>query len=98
MTVTSVKAALWKTPSKIFQRESTPSLSSEKADIPLTVDALMRKRSEESPHLKLVSYPSSGINYVDYTARQLDIFAFRVARHIPSQCRHALLHPKQQLS
>lgn len=49
--------------------------------MPLTVDELMRQRSEEAPDLKLVSYPSSGIDYVDYTARQLDTFAFRVARH-----------------
>ena len=81
LTVTSVEAAQWKSPSKVVARESTPSPPSGKADVPLTVDALMRKRSEEDPDLKLVSYPSSGINYVDYTARQLDTFAFRAARH-----------------
>lgn len=80
LTVTTFEAAQWKSPSNVIHRESTPSPLSEKADIPLTVDALMRQRSEEAPDLKLVSYPSSGINYVDYTAGQLDTFAFRVAQ------------------
>jgi len=78
--VTSFEAAQWKCPSSIIYRESTPSPPSEKDDIPLTVDALVRQRSEEAPDLKLVSYPSSGIDYVDYTARQLDTFAFRVGQ------------------
>lgn len=47
---------------------------------PRTVDELMRSRSRTDPDLPLISYPSSGIEYVDYTARQLDIFAYRVAQ------------------
>ncbi len=80
LTVTTFDAAQWKSPSNVIHREKLPSPPSEQADIPLTVDASMRQRSEEAPDLKLVSYPSSGINYVDYTARQLDTFAFRVAQ------------------
>jgi acyl-CoA synthetase (AMP-forming)/AMP-acid ligase II len=80
LTVTTLDAAQWKTPSNFFHRENTPPPPSQKVYIPLTVDELMRRLSEEAPDLKIVSYPSSGINYVDYTARQLDTFAFRVAR------------------
>ncbi|KAB2570370.1 Non-canonical non-ribosomal peptide synthetase FUB8 [Lasiodiplodia theobromae] len=47
---------------------------------PRSVDELMRSRSRTDPDLPLISYPSSGIQYVDYTARQLDIFAYRVAQ------------------
>ncbi|KAL0260138.1 putative NRPS-like protein biosynthetic cluster [Diplodia seriata] len=47
---------------------------------PRTVDELMRSRSRTDPDLPLISYPSSGIEYVDYTPRQLDIFAYRVAQ------------------
>ncbi|KAI0708669.1 putative NRPS-like enzyme [Earliella scabrosa] len=46
---------------------------------PRTVDELMRSRSQTDPDLPLVSYPLHGINYVDYTPRQLDIFAWRTA-------------------
>ena len=80
LTVTTHKTAQWKSSSNVIHCESTPSPLSEKAEIPLTVDALMRERSKEAPDLKLVSYPSSGINYIDYTAQQLDVFAFRVAQ------------------
>ena len=80
LTVTSVKAPQLKSASRFYQREGSPSPPRRSADIPLTVDALMRQRSQEDPELRLVSYPSSGINYVDYTARQLDVFAFRVAQ------------------
>ncbi|OJD38111.1 nrps-like enzyme [Diplodia corticola] len=51
---------------------------------PRTVDELMRSRSRTDPDLPLISYPSSGIEYVDYTPRQLDIFAYRVA-HVYKQ-------------
>jgi hypothetical protein len=56
---------------------------------PLTVDDLMRTRCQLSPNHAIVSYPSSGLNYVDYTPRQLDMFAFRAAEQyalrIPSR-------------
>ncbi|KAF9880143.1 male sterility protein [Colletotrichum karsti] len=54
-----------------------------------TVDELVRRRARAHPDRVIVSYPSSGINYVDYTMRQLDVFAYRVAKYyeqrIPSR-------------
>ncbi|KAI1337040.1 hypothetical protein F5Y15DRAFT_426193 [Xylariaceae sp. FL0016] len=46
-----------------------------------TVDDLVRNRAQAFPHSVAVSYPSSGIEYVDYTLQQLDVFAYRVAKH-----------------
>lgn len=48
---------------------------------PQTVDALVRHRAQTFAHQTVVSYPSSGIEYVDYTMQQLDVFAYRVACH-----------------
>ncbi|OHW95844.1 putative male sterility protein [Colletotrichum incanum] len=45
-----------------------------------TVDELVRRRARAHPDQVIVSYPSSGITYVDYTMRQLDVFAYRVAK------------------
>lgn len=55
----------------------------EKADdAPIqTVDALIRHRARTFPNATIVAYPSSGIEFVDYSMRQLDVFAYRVARH-----------------
>ncbi|KXH69000.1 male sterility protein [Colletotrichum salicis] len=54
-----------------------------------TVDELVRRRARAHPDQVIVSYPSSGITYVDYTMRQLDVFAYRVAKfyeqRIPSR-------------
>jgi acyl-CoA synthetase (AMP-forming)/AMP-acid ligase II len=47
---------------------------------PFTIDELIRLRAHEDPNDLILSYPSSGIEYVDYTFRQLDVFASRVAR------------------
>ena len=80
LTIAGAERTQWTTPSNYSQHERMLSPPSQKADIPLTVDALIRKCSEEVPNLKLVSYPLSGINYVDYTARQLDTFAFKAAQ------------------
>jgi acyl-CoA synthetase (AMP-forming)/AMP-acid ligase II len=49
-----------------------------------TVDALVRHRARRDPHITIVSYPSSGADFVDYTMQQLDVFAYRVARHYQS--------------
>ncbi|CAN9206796.1 unnamed protein product [Alternaria alternata] len=46
-----------------------------------TVDALVRRRARRDPHVTIVSYPRSGVDFVDYTMQQLDVFAYRVARH-----------------
>jgi acyl-CoA synthetase (AMP-forming)/AMP-acid ligase II len=51
------------------------------APLPRTIDELMRTRANASPDIPVVSYPSSTTtNYVDYSLRQLDTFAFRVAQ------------------
>lgn len=92
MTVTTLEPAQWKHSSEVVHRESMPSPLIAEAEIPLTVDALMRQRSQEDSDLVLVSYPSSGINYVDYSARQLDTFACKVARH------HAITLPPRSSS
>jgi len=47
---------------------------------PYTIDQLIRPFSQEVPDEPIVSYPSSGTEYVDYTFRQLDVFAFRLAQ------------------
>jgi len=41
---------------------------------------LIRERAAEGPNEPILSYPSSGIEYVDYTYRQLNTFASRVAQ------------------
>lgn len=46
-----------------------------------TVDALIRHRARTNPHGTIVSYPRSGVDFVDYSMQQLDVFAYRVARH-----------------
>jgi acyl-CoA synthetase (AMP-forming)/AMP-acid ligase II len=46
-----------------------------------TVDALVRHRARVNPHATIVSYPSSGVDFVDYSMQQLDVFAYRVARN-----------------
>ncbi|MBE3041383.1 acyl--CoA ligase, partial [Candidatus Bathyarchaeota archaeon] len=52
-----------------------------------TLDELVRKRARTHPHHVVVSYPSTGVEYVDYTMQQLDVFAHRVAKvyeaHVP---------------
>jgi acyl-CoA synthetase (AMP-forming)/AMP-acid ligase II len=50
-------------------------------DTLLTVDDLVRRRARTVGQEIIVSYPSKGIDYVDYTMQQLDVFAYRVARH-----------------
>ena len=54
-------------------------------ETPWTIDELMRKRALEHPDVPLVAYPTAGIEYVEYTASQLDIFAFRIAQNY-SKC------------
>ncbi|KAH7370037.1 male sterility protein [Rhexocercosporidium sp. MPI-PUGE-AT-0058] len=47
---------------------------------PHTIDELIRSRSKDTPHEHILSYPVVGTEYIDYTFRQLDVFASRVAR------------------
>lgn len=48
----------------------------------LTVDELVRDRASLGPSQPVISYPHAGIEYTDYPLRQLDIYAFRVAKAI----------------
>ncbi|EGX90922.1 NRPS-like enzyme [Cordyceps militaris CM01] len=50
-----------------------------------TVDGLIRQRARMHPDAHVVSYPSSGIEFVDYTIQQLDVFAWRVSKHFESR-------------
>lgn len=50
-----------------------------------TVDGLVRRRARLHPSDHAVSYPSSGTTFVDYTMRQLDVFAWRTAKHYESR-------------
>ena len=50
-----------------------------------TVDDLLRHRAACYPDHVAVSYPSSGVNYVDYTLRQLDALAWASAQHYMQQ-------------
>ncbi|PNS20352.1 hypothetical protein CAC42_5802 [Sphaceloma murrayae] len=52
---------------------------------PWTIDELIRKRATEDPTLPLVSYPAKDVEYVHYNARQLDVFAYRAAKHYVSR-------------
>lgn len=51
---------------------------------PRTIDELLRQISSEKSRDPILSYPSSGIDYVDYTASQLDVLALRTAKHYSS--------------
>lgn len=51
-------------------------------DAPIqTVDALVRHRARTYPHATIVAYPKTGAEFIDYSMQQLDVFAYRVARH-----------------
>jgi acyl-CoA synthetase (AMP-forming)/AMP-acid ligase II len=49
--------------------------------VPRTIDALLRLRAISYPQEHIVSYPKSGIDFVDYNLQQLDVFAWRAANH-----------------
>jgi acyl-coenzyme A synthetase/AMP-(fatty) acid ligase len=52
---------------------------------PQTIDELIRHRAALLSNTPLISYPHSGVQYVDYTLRQLDVFAFRVAQKMAAR-------------
>src|SRR5690348_3346174 len=52
---------------------------------PQTIDGLIRHRAHLLGDTPLVYYPHTGIDYVGYSMRQLDIFAFRVAQKLASR-------------
>ncbi|KAL4979792.1 hypothetical protein BDW66DRAFT_157227 [Aspergillus desertorum] len=47
---------------------------------PLTVDELVRHRASPSPSQPVIYYPRTGIEYSEFPLRQLDVFAYRVAK------------------
>lgn len=47
---------------------------------PRTVDELMRHRAALYPHEHAISYPREGVDFVDYTFQELDVFAWRAAQ------------------
>jgi acyl-CoA synthetase (AMP-forming)/AMP-acid ligase II len=70
----------WKSQIKSLHSTTIPAISDIERRDPLTIDELIRQRAIEEPNEAIISYPSSGIEYADYTFRQLDIFASRVAQ------------------
>ncbi|KAF2704788.1 male sterility protein [Pleomassaria siparia CBS 279.74] len=72
-------------PPNVLVQRSTLETQHPPDDSPfLTVDAFVRHRARTNPHATIVSYPSSGIDFVDYSMQQLDVFAYRTARHYQS--------------
>ena len=65
------------------QEVQKPNLLLDESSI-YTVDALVRHRARRNPHATIVSYPRTGVDFVDYSMQQLDVFAYRVARHYKS--------------
>ncbi|KJK63632.1 Male sterility protein [Aspergillus parasiticus SU-1] len=53
--------------------------------VPLTVDELVRSRASLGSEQPVICYPRTGIEYMDYPLRQLDIFSFRVAGGIAAK-------------
>ena len=57
---------------------------------PSTIDELVRGRVRLSGDEKILAYPRSGIDYVDYTPRHLDTYAYHAALHyakgMPQRC------------
>ncbi|KAI3011183.1 hypothetical protein CBS147346_1384 [Aspergillus niger] len=47
---------------------------------PSTIDELVRQRASLGAAQPIISYPRTGIEYVDYPLQQLDVFAFRVSK------------------
>lgn len=47
---------------------------------PLTIDQLIRSRADTIGDTPLIAYPTIGLKYKNYTARQLDTFSTRVAK------------------
>lgn len=63
----------------------TPLQTNEDDSTIKSVDELVRRRARAHPDMVIVSYPSEGIQYVDYTMRQLDVFAYRAAKVYEAQ-------------
>ncbi|KAL7928112.1 acetyl-CoA synthetase-like protein [Trichoderma chlorosporum] len=74
----------------VLAQSSTAAANAFKSDSTLrTVDALVRQRALYYPQDHIVSYPRSGIDFIDYNLRELDVFAWRAAnryaQYIPAR-------------
>ncbi|KAK7540480.1 putative NRPS-like enzyme [Phyllosticta citribraziliensis] len=49
-------------------------------DSPRTVDELIRARAKSDPDFSVFAYPWTGTTYTHYTFRQLDVYAYRIAK------------------
>ena len=76
----SIDSFSWREQVKLPETSIKPGVVVIELPKPHTIDQLIRQRSKEAPHDAIISYPSTGIEYVDYTFRQLDVFASRVAQ------------------
>lgn len=66
----------------VVRPSSTSATSTSKAEsVPRTIDALLRLRAISYPQDHILSYPKSGIDFVDYNLQQLDVFAWRAGNH-----------------
>lgn len=48
--------------------------------VPYTIDELMRLRAFQQPNEPILAYPVHNTNYLEYTYRELDVFAYRVGQ------------------
>ncbi|UKZ96440.1 putative NRPS-like protein biosynthetic cluster [Trichoderma asperellum] len=73
----------------VVRPSSTSANIAKSESVPRTIDALLRLRATSYPQDHIVSYPKSGIEFIDYNLQQLDVFAWRVAnhyeRHLPAR-------------
>jgi acyl-CoA synthetase (AMP-forming)/AMP-acid ligase II len=79
----------------VLSRNDKIKLQTRSADVkaPRTIDELIRQRGEELPNEAILSYPSSGIDYADYSFQDLNEFASRVAERYKAliPCRSSSL-------
>ncbi|KAJ9257377.1 hypothetical protein DTO207G8_2131 [Paecilomyces variotii] len=72
-----------------FASEKTTGVKHTRVNIteqePRTIDELVRHRASLGSGQPVIAYPKSGIDYVEYPLRDLDIFAYRVAKKIASR-------------
>lgn len=48
--------------------------------VPQTIDELMRLRASQQPNEPILAYPVHSTDYLEYTYRELDVFAYRVGQ------------------
>lgn len=75
------KEAILHRVTEVATRETSRASKDKAGEDIKTVDGLVRYRARISPDGTILAYPSTGINYVNYTASQLDAFAYRVGKY-----------------